>query len=410
MKQPYSIVHDLAAFSTIGLVTASWASTTQSTVVSLSAIRLVFILIVLLSLVWGIAKFPSKTGTILAGSGILVLFAYYSLLMLGIVAPTSASSVTSHITWVIVSVSIAGNYYLTPSGKPIVSDRVAWMFISFAFAILFYTVTQGGLLISGFPQFVFELETSEGSSISYSQGISKFFGLAAVFSAALISNSVSKLHLRYFCMGSLVVFLILSLIGGGRGDFVLALLTSIVVLGKFYAAVFVSTLTLMGMVYASAIEELLSAYSILAERFFALSYSLGMRDTLIADSLNLLLDNPVCMAFGCGIGFFQSYYDYPASLYPHNVLLETLISFGLIPTFALAFIALSGRSRMREFHGKSPNFVAMIVFFLLISFKSGSLLTSFLLWGGLIFLVLHGIARLQGTRESQNKCLTPKNK
>lgn len=204
-------------------------------------------------------------------------------------------------------------------------------------------------------------------------------------------------------MGSLVIFLFLSLIGGGRGDFVFALLTSMLVLGKLYAAAVVSIVTLMGMVYASAVEELLSTYSILAERFFALSNSLGMRDTLIADSLNLLLDNPVCMAVGCGIGFFQSYYDYPASLYPHNVLLETLISFGLIPTFALAFFALTGRSRMRELHGKSPNFVAMTVFFILISFKSGALLTAFLLWGGLIFLALHGIARLQGNKQEKAK-------
>lgn len=403
MKLPYSIVPDIAAFSTIGLVTVSWASTTQSTMTSLFALRLVFIFVVLLSFFWGIAKHPSKIGTILVGSGILVLYACYSLLIFGVFAPSSASDITGHITWVILTAAIAGIYFLTPPGKPIVSNRVAYMFISFALAILFYTVFQGGILISGFPQFVFELETAEGSSISYSQGISKFFGLAAVFSAALISRPASKLHLRGFLQVLFLVFLFLSLIGGGRGDFIFALLTSMIVLRVLYAAAFVSILSLIGMVYANMFEELFSAYSILAQRYLALEYSLGMRDTLFNDSLSLLLDNPICMAFGCGIGFFQSYYDYPPSLYPHNVLLETIISFGLIPTFALAFFALYGRARVHKFHDKSPNFFAMIVFFLLISFKSGEILTSFILWGGLIFLAFHGIARLRKTNERKSQ-------
>ncbi|AXK42842.1 hypothetical protein [Erythrobacter aureus] len=403
MKLSYSIVRDLAAFSTIGLVTVSWASTTESTIANLATLRLGFIAIIILYLVWGIVKNPSKAARILVGSAFMGLFAGYSILMLGVMSPTASSSFSLHMTWVILSSSIAGVYYLTPAGKPIVSDRAVWMFICFALLILIYTVVEGGLLISGYPRFVYEVKNYEGNTISYSQGISKFFGLAAVFSAIILSRSMTSSHLRYLCVGFVGVFLALSLIGGGRGDFIFALLTSMLVLRKFYLAAFFFVLVLIGFVYSSAVDETLSAYSVLVGRFAAFSYSLGMRDTLLIDSFKLLFDNINCFTIGCGIGYFQSYYHYPMALYPHNVVIEMLISFGLVTTAALVLLAVSGQKRVRERHGRSPNFEFMMVFFLLISVKSGTILTSFLLFGGLVFLALHGAASLQVSKREKAK-------
>ena len=402
MKFNYSSISDFANFSTIGLVTVSWASTTESTISNLNTLRYFFTLVVFLFLVWGIKKKASKVSAIIISTGIFLMFTLYSIFMLAVQISGDASNIESLIIWFLLCSSIAGVFYLTPFGSPIVSERVAIMYIIFVTIIMFYTVANGGLIFSGFPKFIYDLQNINGVTLTYSQGISKFFGLAVIFLSIIISKYKKKWYLKLFCTSLLIFFLFLSLIGGGRGDFAVALLISLFILRVHYIITFMFILGLLIILVPNKLDQLISGYSILFDRFLALSYSLGARDVLIIDSFNLLIEKPSCVVFGCGIGFFQMYYNYSIGQYPHNVFLEFIISFGLILTTVTIYLVLLGIRNIRDNHGSSEYFLWMIMFFFLISFKSGSVVNSFLLFGGVGFILIHGVISISNKYNYRN--------
>ncbi|WP_139167382.1 hypothetical protein [Kordiimonas lacus] len=333
----------------------------------------------------------------------MTIVAIVSIVVSGFFYPSPSEFVLPSMIWVGLSVSIGASFYLTESGDPILSGRAAWMYIYFALLILIFTISQGGLVIAGVPRFVFDLTTSEGVAINYSQGISKFYGLAAVFSATLLSRSTQRSTIRFTCIALLMLFLFLSFIGGGRGDFGFAFVVSLLALRFIYAAMFLGVVFAIGSFYSNMVGDFISSNFVLFDRYLALSYSLGMRDTLLLDSFRLLKDEPYCLIFGCGFGFFQNYFNYAEDLYPHNVLIETIISFGLCTTGALAFLAAKGIKRVQRLHGSSPHFFFMAIFVFSLSLKSGTIATSFLLFGCLIFLACHGALRIVERKNSVDK-------
>lgn len=398
MKHSSYAIHDIGIFAAITLVTLAWASTTDATYELFASVRLVLIALVVIAVASMLIRQFSKLRIIALCSFIISLFCIYSLLLLRIHAPSALPSISSYFVLTILAAAIFSLFYLAPENRPIIAAPAAWMYIFFSLVILAVTVLMGGLLLDGFPSFVYSYTTIEGSLLTYSQGVSKFYGLAAILTAGLVSDTRNFLFWRLFCGSLLILFLLLSLIGGGRGDFVFALLISLLRLRKKYFLALAAAGFLLVLPAAEILERIVGEYSSLATRYAALLDSYGMRDRLFFESVSLLLSEPTCLLLGCGIGFFQSYYDYPPGLYPHNVPLEFLISFGVVFCFPLVILILLGFKNNHLREGPASHFSFVFLYFLLVSLKSGSLLTSYILIGAAAFLALKGLNNITLTR------------
>ncbi len=384
-------IRDVSVFAIIALVTVAWASTTESTVAPLRAVRWALIGLAVASFAYLLIKRPSVTASALVGVLAISLYGFYSAMMLALSTTYMPGVIMSHIIWVTLVATTSGVFYLAPANKPVISDSSAWMYIFFCITLLLFTIVQGGLELNGFPRFVYRLGGLNDTEITYSQGISKIYGLAAVMLALLISREIKSAFSRSSSIALFVLFLSISLLGGGRGDFVIALLLSLVALRLRYIFILVGCIFCFFFIFQQQVSELLANYHILYERFLALSYSYGMRDSLLIDSFDLLLNEPRCMVFGCGISFFQSYYGYSLGLYPHNVPVEFLISFGGIITLSTIFLMFFGFRKIYRIEGYSSHFIFVFAFFLLVSLKSGSLITSYILVGCAAFLSQKGL-------------------
>lgn len=110
------------------------------------------------------------------------------------------------------------------------------------------------------------------------------------------------------------------------------------------------------------------------EKFLFDGY-LGLRDELIYLSLNLLYNEPKCLVLGCGFNFFQDYYGFNYGMYPHNVIIEFVITYGLfisIIIFSLVFIGLKNIIFSKT---KILLIDIFVIYFFLIMLKSGSLIS-----------------------------------
>src|SRR5690606_22950653 len=100
------------------------------------------------------------------------------------------------------------------------------------------------------------------------------------------------------------------------------------------------------------------------------------RDVLLGQAFYLLANEPQCLLIGCGIGYFQDYWNYPLGMYPHNLFLESIISFGAVLTLLALSLAFLGFREIYKREGKGSSFIAISVYFLLIGLKSGGLFSS----------------------------------
>lgn len=175
----------------------------------------------------------------------------------------------------------------------------------------------------------------------------------------------------------------LSFLGGGRGDFLAVVIVIILMIssssrrGAIMAVLFAFFAFLFFVEYVPKLSDDFVA----ARRFAVLlsGFNFGMRDILFEESIHILLNEPDCFLFGCGFASFQDYYGYRYGLYPHNILLESAITWG-VPLvllagflFALGLFA-AGRRRFLNWMG---------LLFVLIGMKSGDVLGS---WFALSFV------------------------
>lgn len=395
----YLALQATATFLAVALVTISWASTTNASQDLLGLMRNVFILLLIPILAILVNAQPRAIG------GIVVMFAgisalgVYSLTSLRVFAPGAEDALSEHVIWILLSSAIAAILYLSPRNRAVIPDSVVRMYILLAVVIVAVSVILGGLQIGGVPRFVYDFVTIEGSKLAYSQGISKFYGLAAVFAALQVTREECRLSRKVVSSGLLICFLFLSLIGGGRGDFVVALSLSLIALGSVRLILMAVAGVFVNLILRSQVLELITNYSILEYRYAELGSSWSIRGKLLADSFALMADKPICTLFGCGIGYFQYHYGYAPGLYPHNIPAEWLISFGAWITLPVFVLVSLGLTQIYRFEGFRSNLIFVFLFFLGVSLKSGSVLTSYLLVGIAAFLCLKGLIQFrQGTR------------
>lgn len=324
--------------------------------------------------------------TILISSLILVSLSIFGTL-LSIIYGGLQDYKSDIITFVLI---IAGCYVL--SSKYLIINQVLfakWVII-YCLIILLISIVLDGLILFPSPTFVYSYATETlDKGVYYSQGISRFFGLSALAAAFLIISAKTKIS-KYTFILLTFLFIGFSLLGGGRGDSVLALILVIMYL-MYRLGVKDKIITILSILFLLIFIASFISFDgfIIFDRLGALSENYGSRDILLKESLSLLYNDVGCLFHGCGFGFFQSYYNYRIGLYPHNFIIESIIVFGLPIAFLLIFLFVKGLTKYVQNNQSSDLIVLLTLYNMLLGLKSGSINNSWLLMIFFIFFIAY---------------------
>ena len=248
----------------------------------------------------------------------------------------------------------------------------SWLLDVFFIAGLSYIFFSGALTFSPLPIFNF---IDEEGSVDYSQGTTALFGLGAAY--FLYRAAFNKAISRFFYLFFAISFLFLSVFGGARGDFIVSILVFVLILFRLYSLrfkLFFSTVAVTAIIcflFAVDINDI-----VLYQRFQEVFEGyLGLRDVLLSQTADLLANEQICLISGCGFNFFQFYYGYEFSMYPHNIITELLITYGVF--IALPIVALLSVGIWRAFWDNvGTSFVFYFSIFQIgIALKSGTLIS-----------------------------------
>ena len=282
------------------------------------------------------------------------------------------------------------------------------LFSFYAIGAFLMTFISGGFVLEIPPRFIFDVFSDEiGREENYSLMMTSSFMLAAIF--ASIGAARSGLNINgtiYFVF--LLLFLLLSILGGARGELVTGLLIIAFVFFREHklrliAIVMFGVLAVVVFVFNSrnVFENL-----VVVQRFNLLFQGdLSSRDFLFGQVLDLLANRPSCIVFGCGLGFFQSYHGYDFGLYPHNSVAEAAVIYGL-PLLMIGFgLAAIGLVKYYKKVGEIDLFLIYFIYNCLVSLKSGYLFGSWVVVAGVIFFI--GLAFERNALSNMNSVRSP---
>lgn len=306
------------------------------------------------------------------------------------------------------SVVVVGVFFLANARRNSEWESVSRSFVIFSVLIFLFLSFTGGITLLPTPRYNFDLYTDLGARLSYTQGISRLFGMSSIFSFWLYQCAQQrKFRTIYILLAAL--FLLLSVVGGARGE-IISLFAVILMMyfrlgwrGIGKGAVIMLCLYFFALGALHMLPLVVEDLVVVARFNQVLSGALGSRDILVLESIRLLRDNPECVLHGCGYTFFQAYHGYAYGLYPHNIYLEAIITWG-VPGIALLFLAVVGLL-------KRPEMGAVLwvgLFSFLIGFKSGDLIGSwfalsflFYLGGVGVMVIAQGNFRYRGLRRER---------
>jgi len=355
--------------------TITWGSTTIVSYELFSFIRLCAVILFLTSFFLVIVTNPTiKSSTFYSLSILLCLLGpiFINALIYGTLSDNFGSVIFNY--FIILALT-----YLISIYDHNHSYAFSLMIIIYGLLVLSVTIFSGGLEFRPLPSFAMEYISRQENinyTINYSQGITKIFGICAI--AAFYNFSISKsISMSWFFVLIAIFFILLSAIGGARGDFVALLAVIFIIMFKSRNLLL---WTLILMVIVGSIVLISNQLDIqelaLIERFSRIESSGSYRLSIFKDALTLLYQSPNCLIFGCGFNYFQSYFGYSADLHPHNIFIEHIIVFGIIVSIlslALFFIGLYNSRREESGLGV---LTPVLIFFLLIGLKSGTLVSS----------------------------------
>lgn len=252
----------------------------------------------------------------------------------------------------------------------------------FGLIFVLVTVSTGGIILSMPPAFNFEYfrATSEESVAEYSLGVSSYYGLMGIIASHLFSGTHdTRARIFYGLMTAL--FLSLCLLGGGRGEigFATVIILSSFLAGRLRGLIVVAVVLGVIVAYVGAQDAAALQDIVFVQRFYDLvGGDLSYRDILFDQAIQLLLENVRCLILGCGMGYFQHYNAYEFSMYPHNIVMEGIISFGLPLTGAAIFLVVWGVWRYTKLKRDVDAVIPVYAFAFLVGLKSGYLLGSWL--------------------------------
>lgn len=270
------------------------------------------------------------------------------------------------------------------------SDSFLNLFLVYAVVAFLLTVIFGGVAIQLPPKFIFEVGSDEiGREENYSLGVTSFYVLASIAaSVGVVRSGMSFRSVTYLFL--LLLFLFLSVLGGGRGEIMAGVLIISFLLLKDRR---VRLISIGALVFCAAIAFILD-WDLLFESFVVLQRfqlifegDMSVRDLLLMNAFELLSDKTLCLFLGCGPGFFQKYYGYGFGLYPHNSIAEAVLIFGL-PLFLLAmFFAVYGFYRYFKMVREGDFFIVFFIYNFFVSLKSGYFLGSWNLVAGVFLFI-----------------------
>ena len=226
----------------------------------------------------------------------------------------------------------------------------------------------------------FELEkiyNNKVSTISYSHGLTKIFFLASFTSLYLLKEkNVKKNFIAIFWyLAAFIFFLFIALQGGARGETFFGIIILLCMLLGNIKKNFITLLVLF--FFLIVVSSYINYENLLVfRRFESLFYGdFGLRDEFINLSLNLLYNEPKCLIFGCGLSYFQDYYHFNFGLYPHNIILEFIITYGLPLGIVILSLIFIGLKNIIFSKSKILLIDIFVIYFFLISLKSGTLIS-----------------------------------
>jgi len=256
------------------------------------------------------------------------------------------------------------------------------------FSVSLYTIfliMVSGIGIDGvLPVILFsELDNVSG----YSQGITRIFSVAVVATVFKISNEKISIQYKIFLALLAFVFFILSLSGGARGEVLSCLVVVIILASRKVTHLIFGLLSVIGLfIGMNAIIGDLETWTQLPtiwRLLWAYEHSnWGGRDTAAVQALLLLAENPSCLFFGCGLLHYQDYYGYEFGGYPHNWVIEFVISFGAIIFILLSLSIFTFVFRnYKNFSINEKFLIVLSLYFFGVFIKSGSIVSAALLYG-----------------------------
>lgn len=249
---------------------------------------------------------------------------------------------------------------------------------------------QGGLIIDNPPRFLYEYDDE---TVTYSQGITSLFMIAALSSMTLMLQRDNNLFNEAVSFFLILVFISLSFLGAARGDFVFGfIIIFFVLLFRKFKYIIVAGLFLFGMFMFLnlSIDDLMDSFLLFRRLELVTTGDFGLRDVLTQQSLMLIYESPGCLLFGCGFGYFQKFYGYEYGMYPHNIYLEFIITFGLPIALVTMLLLVIGIKRVIKINGFSNLITIIGLYVIMIGLKSGSLI-GFMTVGYLAYFTTNGV-------------------
>ncbi|MDP3959229.1 MAG: hypothetical protein Q8Q26_04005 [Pseudorhodobacter sp.] len=277
----------------------------------------------------------------------------------------------------------------------IFTEKIVMRFMIYVIFTFLVTVYLGGFVFSYPFKFMFDYSTEQtGQQILYSQGISKFYGLGAVAATFLALNKQSIFGGSTLWLLALFL-LVLSLLGGGRGDAAISLIICFVYAAVKMPGKITATLLIVVIVITNISGRIdLGDFTIFNRFLVVHEGNYGGRDELFLNALQLMISEPQCLLIGCGFGYFQSYYHLPSGMYPHNIYIESLIVWGIPLNLALLTLTVIGLKNFLKQSKSADALLIFLLFFSLIDSKSGTVLGSWMTFGGVVAFSARAISSL----------------
>ncbi|WP_313223436.1 hypothetical protein [Stutzerimonas nitrititolerans] len=298
----------------------------------------------------------------------------------------------SHLVWVgayIVDTLLILSLLLLlgSSSGAILPVSAAKFFVGYAVLVIVFTFLCGGFLMALPPKLNLEYASSLiGRVEDYSLLWSGFFGYSAIAATFLLAGKHRFMYVLLVLL-LVVLFLVMCFMGGGRGETVIALMM-VVALFFYYQPLSTCFVVLLGsllLLYSLDISAILKNM-VIFQRFSNMAAGdMSYRDVLFFQGINLLSDEWNCLLGGCGVGYFQDYYSYEMSMFPHNFIVEMLIVFGLPVSMILLLAAIFGLMAHWKRFGWQDMFVLFFIYSMLIAMKSGSLFGSWLFFCSILY-------------------------
>ncbi|WP_157277039.1 hypothetical protein [Thauera aminoaromatica] len=366
-------------------VTIAFATTTNSSRVAIEFVRILSVLALFAVVAVLAFKDQRVQRSTLLAIGLFALFFLYGLVLAvgngGLVYIEESLLRDFLLTAVLV-------YVFSKNSREIVSERAAKFIISSGVFVVALTIYYSGLDFSYPPRFHFEYSSNLlDRTTAYSQGVSKFYGLLALVSAYLSVKAFDATRVLFYVV-MMLFFLMLSALGGARGDSLAAIFLAlgyVFVFGKISQRFILMGLASLLFGYL-AFSLSFSDFTLVA-RLQSLDGGMGAREDLYLKALELVGSNSTCSYFGCGFAYFQKYYGLGAAYYPHNFFLELVIVFGIPLSLILIALAIGGVIvDGGEYRSRNHLFLLVLGFFFLIQLKSGALLSAWWLMAGVFWL------------------------